>query len=220
MKITKSELKEMIREALREELRENSKKRNNERIAFMDFTGSSFQFEDLYKKQMRKDLGKNGVYAAVNVVEDSKMKALCDAVNSGADVILYTCDDDYKNNCPSIVGKANFSVKKCSPNKLKEATTGSSLDWDGLVAAADTLLDELIRVSGNTAYDDGDGYWQTEYTEWCNRYLYYTRLTNVAELEKLCDAYSKKLPNVEFYFYDDVEDDVSEIGYVASRTDG
>ena len=100
------------------ELKEAS---NNEKIAFMDFTGSSFQFEDLYKKQMRKDLGRNGTYKEVNTVEDTKMKALCDAVNSGAEVVLYTCDDDYKYNCPSIIGKSNFKVVLVD-HKLTEDT--------------------------------------------------------------------------------------------------
>lgn len=92
-----------------------------------------------------------------------------------------------------------------------------AMDWDNLLINADKLLAELCIKSGNDAWDDGDGYWQADYTDWCNRKLYYTRLNNVAELEKLCEEYSKKLPNVEFYFYDDEDEETSEIGYVASK---
>ena len=92
-----------------------------------------------------------------------------------------------------------------------------AMNWDNLLINADKRLAELCIKSGNDAWDDGDGYWQTDYTDWCNRKLYYARLNNVAELEKLCEEYSKKLPNVEFYFYDDEDEETSEIGYVASK---
>ena len=89
------------------------------------------------------------------------------------------------------------------------------LDWDTSVAKADELLDDLVVVSGNNHYDDGDGYWAVEYTKWCNRYLYYgTGLNNVKQLEKLCDEYSSKLPNVSFYCIEREDDEsISEIGY-------
>jgi hypothetical protein len=93
-------------------------------------------------------------------------------------------------------------------------------DWRDLLDQADKLLAELIEASGNADYDDGDGYWQTEYTDWCFRYLYHnSMLNNVAELERLCNEYSTKLPNVEFYFYvyEDGDDEVSEIGYIAKK---
>jgi hypothetical protein len=106
----KSELRQMIRGILHEEL--VSKKylkeaAGNERVAFMDFTGNSFQFEDLYKKSMAAD----GFEGTVNSVEDTRMRAVHDAVNSGADVVLYTCDDDYVYSCSSIVDKPNFKVR-------------------------------------------------------------------------------------------------------------
>jgi hypothetical protein len=99
---------------------------------------------------------------------------------------------------------------------------GSSIpdDWRGLLNQADKLLDELIKASGNTDYDDGDGYWESEYTKWCFRYLYSNyELNNVEELDRLCNEYSTKLPNVEFYFsgYEDEGTEVYEIGYIATK---
>ncbi len=105
--------------------------------------------------------------------------------------------------------------EELSAKKLKESVGSTS--WEDLLVEADKLLEELCIKSGNDAWDDGDGYWQEEYTEWCFRKLYYARLANVAKLEKLCDVYSKKLPNIEFYFFDDEEAEVSEIGYIATR---
>lgn len=93
-------------------------------------------------------------------------------------------------------------------------------DWKDLLNQADDLLAELIKASGNTDYDDGDGYWESEYTKWCFRYLYFNyELNNVEELERLCNEYSTKLPNVEFYFsaYEDDDDEVYEIGYIATK---
>jgi hypothetical protein len=54
------------------------------------------------------------------------------------------------------------------------------------------------------------------------RNLYYTNtLNNIDELKKLCAEYSKKLPNVRFYYNEDdmEEDPVSEIGYAAINVD-
>lgn len=93
-------------------------------------------------------------------------------------------------------------------------------DWSALLKQADYLLGDLVRASGNADYDDGDGYWQTEYDVWCFRYLYHFRMLNdVAKVEQLCKEYSKKLPNVEFYFSvpEDGDDEVCEIGYTAER---
>ena len=102
--MTKSELRTMIREMLHEEL---EAAQSNKKIAFMDFTGNSFQFEDLYKKSLLADRFKG----TVNSVKDTRMRAVVDAVNSGAEVVLYTCDDDYIYNCPSILDKPNFKVR-------------------------------------------------------------------------------------------------------------
>ncbi len=99
---------------------------------------------------------------------------------------------------------------------LKEDVT--AMDWDDLIVAADDLLEQLIHVSGNADYDDGDGYWEEEYTTWCNRYLYYSSsLNNTKKLKRLCDQYSSKLPNVSFYFLEREDDfePISEIGYTA-----
>lgn len=96
-----------------------------------------------------------------------------------------------------------------------------TMDWDTLIKKADELLDELIKVSGNEDYDDGDGYWSGEEGHiWANRYLYYTdKLNDSARLESLCDEYSRKLPNVDFYYIEDdfLDDPSSEIGYEATN---
>jgi hypothetical protein len=99
----------------------------------------------------------------------------------------------------------------------------SESEWDSLLAYADLLLKKLITRSGNRNYDDGDGYWQSEYDIWCFRYLYYkdtlentTQLDKLCkQLDKLCNEYSKKLLNVEFYWIED--EGISEIGYIATR---
>jgi hypothetical protein len=93
-------------------------------------------------------------------------------------------------------------------------------DWAKLLKQADSLLRSLAKASGNADHDDGDGYWQAEYDVWCFRYLYHFRmLNNVAKVEQLCDEYSKKLPNVKYYYsvYEDGDDEVCEIGYIAER---
>ncbi len=98
------------------------------------------------------------------------------------------------------------------------AVAQSKLTWEDLLAKADELLDDLVGITDNADNDDGDGYWQSEYDTWCYRYLYYSAtLENTAQLEKLCIEYSKKLPNVEFYFVEDEDLEVSEIGYTATR---
>lgn len=102
---------------------------------------------------------------------------------------------------------------------VKPETTETTMTWEELIEAADKLLDELAIESDNPYSDDGDGYWQVEHVVWCNRKLYYTRLNNITELEKLCAEYSKKLPNVEFYFTDDQDEEVSEIGYAATKVE-
>ena len=103
-----------------------------------------------------------------------------------------------------------------------DSASDVSDDWKDLLDQADKLLAELIKASGNADYDDGDGYWESEYTEWCFRYLYHdSMLNNVAEVERLCNEYSTKLPNVEFFFnvYEDGDDEVSEIGYIATKAE-
>lgn len=109
-----------------------------------------------------------------------------------------------------------------SKEKLTESTS-APMDWEDIIVEADRLLDELARVSGNADADDGDGYWSGEEGHiWCNRNIYYTdKLNNSGNLEKLCDDYSKKLPNVIFYYTEDdfFDDPVSEIGYEATNVD-
>ncbi len=90
--------------------------------------------------------------------------------------------------------------------------------WDTDVANADKLLDEIIKQSGNEAYDDGDGYWSGD-DEWCNRYMYYANSVNNIDLvNELCEKYSTD--SCQFYVVEDdaEEDPVSEIGYTLTKT--
>ena len=107
-----------------------------------------------------------------------------------------------------------------SSTETKEPTT---MDWDNLLIEADKLLEELCAKSGNADWDDSDGYWSAEEGyQWTMRKLFYgAELKNSYELGELCAVYSKKLPNVEFYYYEDdfLEDSVSEIGYTATNPD-
>jgi hypothetical protein len=117
-------------------------------------------------------------------------------------------------------GITDYTPTDYTSTDTTSVDSGIPDDWRDLLDQADKLLAELIEASGNADYDDGDGYWQTEYTDWCFRYLYHnSMLNNVAELERLCNEYSTKLPNVEFYFYvyEDGDDEVSEIGYTAKK---
>lgn len=86
-------------------------------VAFMDFTGSSEAFKDVYEKRIKVDKFEGEVKS----VTDAQMKAVCDAVNAGDNVTLYTCDDDYKINCKSIIGKKNFKVITVVKESTKEA---------------------------------------------------------------------------------------------------
>lgn len=103
------------------------------------------------------------------------------------------------------------------------AVSSEKIEWEDLIEKADELLDELCIESDNVFWDDGDGYWSREVGhEWTMRNLYYTNtLNNIDELRKLCGEYSKKLPNVRFYYNEDdmEEDPVSEIGYEATNVD-
>lgn len=101
---------------------------------------------------------------------------------------------------------------------VTESATGTS--WDNLVAQADSFLDAIVKATSNENYDDGDGYWETEGTTWCNRYLYYSNsLNNTSLVKDLCDIGSSKIPNATFsYVEDDTEEDpVSEIGYTLTN---
>lgn len=110
-------------------------------------------------------------------------------------------------------------LKSTEPEE--ETPAKPAMDWEELIDAADELLDELCIETDNTWWDTSDGYWSSDVgTEWTMRNLYLTNtLDNADKLKKLCDEYSKKLPNVRFYCYEDDidEDPVSEIGYVATN---
>ena len=108
--------------------------------------------------------------------------------------------------------------EELSANKMLKENT-NTMSWNDLIAEADSLLERLIHASGNASYDDGDGYWEEEGVTWCMRYLYYSdKLKNAKKLEKLCDQYSNKLPDVNFYFFEDTDGAISEIGYTAERS--
>jgi hypothetical protein len=94
------------------------------------------------------------------------------------------------------------------------------MTFDSLVRASDILLLMLISESNNASFDDSDGFWLIENTDWCNRYLYYKELNNKDLVEELCTKYSARLPDVKFYYIeDDVFEDssVSEIGYIITH---
>ena len=119
--------------------------------------------------------------------------------------------------------EAEFAKRDIATAPSATVSSGPAMRWEDLIEAADNLLDELCIESDNTFWDDGDGYWSREIGhEWTMRNLYYTNtLNNIDELKKLCDEYSKKLPNVRFYYVEDdtEEDPVSEIGYAAINVD-
>jgi hypothetical protein len=112
-------------------------------------------------------------------------------------------------------------LKSAEPEE--KPSTVPTIPWEDLIDQADELLDELCVETDNVFWDDGDGYWSAEVgREWTMRNIYHTAvLNNVDILKRLCDEYSKKLPNVKFYYYEDDfdEDAVSEIGYTAINAD-
>jgi hypothetical protein len=120
--------------------------------------------------------------------------------------------------CTDYEGITDLSSDDLEPEDDAELFKAESGSWESLIAQADKLLTDLVFKSGNGNYDDGDGYWEEEYTVWCNRYLYYTDELNAeAKLKTLCDEYSKKLPGVTFYCDSDADEELCEIGYEASK---
>ena len=95
----------------------------DKKIAFMDLTGSLADCKDAYQKKIEKD----GFKGDIKIINDSAMKDLADAVNSGANVVLYTCDDDYKTNCKEIVDKKNFKVVMITKEALQEGLTENTI---------------------------------------------------------------------------------------------
>jgi hypothetical protein len=104
----------------------------DKKIAFMDLTGSLADCEDTYQKKIEKD----GFKGDIRIINDSAMKGLVDAVNSGANVVLYTCDDDYKSNCKEIVDKKNFKVVMITKEALNKS----------LHEAVESMTDTLNRA--------------------------------------------------------------------------
>ena len=266
MKITKSELKEMIRECLREELNTRNVTlaegamsggyaENGSLDTYARPGGSTQPSKKSYLNRLKfknpdlvdimtvkgKDI-KPGMITQAGQVKEATTKYSWQH-NGDAVYIMHTnnydgfwgTDEDMEvlvdpdNKSKPFTGKYEDLLDK----GLKEAASGkaeetlaedvNTMSWEDLIAAADGLLDELITVTGNDAYDDGDGYWSGEEGHiWCNRYMYYTdKLNSSADLERLCAEYSSKLPNVVFYYTEDdfFGDAVSEIGYEATNVD-
>lgn len=200
--MTKLELRSMIREVLKEELsnkplKENVTDRNFKNLLMKSFINSG-------DRDTAKLLHQHEFFSSDSIAPGTAM------VNKSGTVGIHT---SLLN--PEQMDAAKNAVKKAlaAAGSITEAI---STKWDDLLDQANTLLDELCVKSGNASWDDGDGYWSGD-REWCNRNIYYVRLANTAKLEKLCTIYSTKLPNVEFYFVDDDEAEVSEIGYTAAR---
>lgn len=229
MKITKSELREMIRECLREELNEGAMNGGQAEGGFRDTAarpggstnGSGSNHKALDGKKTKtvkaKDL-KPGM-----VTNTGEVKRVTDIgwVNGKQSVEVGYGLIGNRGSYASDVVAADKDYEVL--DESLEESGNTTMTWEDLIAAADGLLDELINVTDNADYDDGDGYWAAEEGHvWCNRYMYYTdKLNNSADLERLCDEYSNKLPNVVFYYTEDdfIEDAVSEIGYEATNPD-
>jgi hypothetical protein len=182
MKITKSELKEMIRECLREELTLTESALTAEEKVDAWHAGTrreNYRAAGIPKLNTFLDIAKRKGYTEIVDIIERELASRTDAA--------------------------------------------AKMDWEDLIEEADALLEELCIESGNTDWDDGDGYWSGEVGHrWTMRKLFTSDvLVNVDKLEKLCYEYSKKLPNVEFYYYADdfLEEPISEIGYNATNPD-
>ena len=110
------------------------------KVAFMDFTGSAEAFKDAYEKRIKADK----FDGEVNSVTDTQMKAVCDAVNAGDDVTLYTCDDDYKTNCKSILDKKNFNVVTVVKESIEEACNKEELTESAEDEEIEIVDDEMV----------------------------------------------------------------------------
>jgi hypothetical protein len=211
--MTKSELRQVIREVLHEELA--SKKYLKE--------AQGADSDRSFKNKLMKAFINNGDRKVAEYLHkhefystDKIAKSTAEISSSGTiSIHIDLCDVGQIDSAMKAVKKAMLAG-----GAITEALNISTgLDWQDLLVAADNLLNKLIAASGNADYDDGDGYWSGEEGyEWCNRYLYYSdTLNNTSKLDRLCASYSSKLPNVEFYYSEDLG--VSEIGYVATRNE-
>ena len=105
--------------------------------------------------------------------------------------------------------------------KVKEDLNEATMSWEEKVEKADSLLDELCDKLAVPA-DDGDGYWVTEYDTWCMRNLYHFGSFDQEDhdiLAQLVPEYNNKLPNCEFYFSEDDDLGVCEVGYMLDKAD-
>jgi hypothetical protein len=229
----KSELREMIRECLREELAKANLKESVEEP--VEKLAVVFLGNDRNKKAVLSKITEPRhmiVFSVRDFIRQyDNMKY--DGLEKGS-VKFYTDAEgiqelkDTLAEVPARISEPILKVTTLLEGALTESTLTAeekvvatpTIPWEELLVEADSLLEDLCVKSGNADWDDGDGYWQEEHTTWCNRKLYYIRLNDTTLLEKLCAEYSKKLPNVEFYFYDDEDEEVSEIGYTATRDAG
>ena len=145
MKITKSELKEMIREALREEL--------STKVLKEDITDSKFKnllmksFVNSGDRDTAVLLHKHEFFSSDNIAPGTA------SVNKSGTVCVHTSLLD-----PDQIDTAKKAIKKAlmATNGITEAI---SIKWEDLVDKADALLDELCIKTGNSTWDDSDGYW-------------------------------------------------------------
>lgn len=152
--IEDTEDEEVVEEALNEAVQN--------KIAFMDLTGSlAKNAEPLYKTQIEKD----GFDGEVRPTTDSSMKDVIEAVSSGAEVILYTCNDDYKY-IKKLEGKNNFKVVMISKEDLVEDVAESAFN-----KVIKTIKRDLINAfEFNVVVEDGEFYeedgFKDIYIEW------------------------------------------------------
>ena len=152
--IEDTEDEEVVEEALNEAVQN--------KIAFMDLTGSlAKNAEPLYKTQIEKD----GFDGEVRPTTDSSMKDVIEAVSSGAEVILYTCNDDYKY-IKKLEGKNNFKVVMISKEDLVEDVAESAFS-----KVIKTIKRDLINAfEFNVVVEDGEFYeedgFKDIYIEW------------------------------------------------------
>ena len=166
-------------------------------VQFRDYP--AFDTEEEALEFFEKEIRPNATKIAEEMIDEAWAEAGCTDYEGITDM-PETSDDDVELENDADLFKADSNA------------------WEDMIAQADSLLAELAKESGNGDYDDGDGYWVSEYTTWCNRYLYYTdKLNNEANLDKLCNEYSTKLPGVTFYYNIDADEEICDIGYEATK---
>lgn len=232
MKLKKSELKELIRECVRKELNSSSLKE----AAFSGGVASSGSLDTYKRAGGQKKVWKDALEGKKTKTVKAKdlkpgMITSTGEVRSVKDLGWVWGQPTLEIGYGGIGAQGSYASDRVSPDKdyevldescatekVQEDVVTPSYTWDRLVAEADKYLAELTKAANEEQYDDADGYWQVEYSEWCNRYLYYKeKFADSARLDRLCKIFSRLLPNVEFYYFEDDQGDASEIGYVAVK---